>query len=129
MAAYRAQRTHARQQEQGDSPGSEAVESAPVLKYVNSSSLNLRELPSHSGRVLTAVPAASRVEALETRGGWHRVRVPEQVGYMSAAYLVDLQEDVRSASAQARSAFPYRAAAAGGGSRATTLGCLALHLV
>lgn len=121
MAIDRAQRTQTGQPGQGFPPVSKAVQSTPVYKYVNASSLNLRALPSPSGTVLVAVPAASRVEVLEAGGDWHRVRVQGLVGYLSAAYLVDRQEEVALASAQARTASSQSAsAAATGGSTGST---------
>ena len=50
-------------------------------------SLNLRDGPGTSARVLTSFPRGTWVQVLETTGNWHKVQVGNWVGYMSANFI------------------------------------------
>ena len=49
--------------------------------------LNLRDLPSLEGNILTSFKPGTEVEVLVRGAGWHKVSVNGQTGYMSARYL------------------------------------------
>lgn len=50
--------------------------------------LNLREGPSTSSKIITSFPIDTAVTVTQKGSGWHKVKVGEQEGYMSARYLV-----------------------------------------
>lgn len=58
-----------------------------AVLYVTASSLNLRESPSTSGRVLATLPANTLVQAGERRNGWVMVMAAGRIGWVSGDYL------------------------------------------
>jgi len=72
--------------------GQAASDMTPVSgdKYgvVNTSDgLNLRESPSQSAPVLTALPKGAAVDLIETGSQWHKVKYDGATGFVSANYL------------------------------------------
>ncbi|KRA50173.1 SH3 domain-containing protein [Devosia sp. Root635] len=55
--------------------------------FVSANSLNLREAPSTSGRVLTSLPRNTRVLAGERRSGWVLISAQGRIGWVSERYL------------------------------------------
>lgn len=55
--------------------------------FVSANSLNLREAPTTSGRVLAALPRNTQVLAGERRSGWVLVSANGTVGWVSDDYL------------------------------------------
>jgi len=53
--------------------------------------LNLRDEPSLEGNIITSFKPGTAVEVLVRGSGWHKVRVGEQIGYMSSQYLTSSQ--------------------------------------
>ncbi len=49
--------------------------------------LNLRDMPSLEGSIITSFKPGTEVKVLVRGAGWHKVSVGEQVGYMDARYL------------------------------------------
>jgi len=49
--------------------------------------LNLRDMPSLEGNIITSFKPGTAVQVLVRGASWHKVSVGEQVGYMDARYL------------------------------------------
>jgi len=49
--------------------------------------LNLRDMPSLEGSIITSFKPGTAVQVLVRGSSWHKVSVGDQVGYMSAQYL------------------------------------------
>ncbi|WP_171015872.1 SH3 domain-containing protein [Devosia sp. FKR38] len=64
-----------------------AVPGFEASLYVTANSLNLREGPSTSARVLRSLSRNSVVRVGERRGGWVNVSIDGLVGWVSADYL------------------------------------------
>jgi uncharacterized protein YgiM (DUF1202 family) len=47
------------------------------VRTLRTPTANLRDGGSTAGKVLQPVPRGTRLEVLETRAGWHRVRLPD----------------------------------------------------
>jgi uncharacterized protein YgiM (DUF1202 family) len=57
---------------------------------VTANTLNIRSEPGAGNAVLTSAPQGARVTILETKDGWHRVRLGDRTeGWASAQYIAD----------------------------------------
>lgn len=64
--------------------------------YVTGGSVNQRDGPSTSARVLGALPKGTPVKGHQTQNGWVKVTSPLGTGWMSARYLSGQMPSVRS---------------------------------
>ena len=55
--------------------------------YVNSYSLNVRDGPSAENRIMAVLKKDTRVEIIEKRDNWWRIRSGNINGYVNAQYL------------------------------------------
>ena len=58
--------------------------------------LNLRDMPSLEGSIITSFKPGTAVEVLARGAGWHKVSVNGQVGFMSAQYLTSSSSSATS---------------------------------
>ncbi len=72
---------------------------APVVyKYVNSTTLNLRKGPDAETKKLATLKAGDKVQFLETKGEWSRIKTSGDVeGYVKTKYVVNSQKLVSRA--------------------------------
>jgi curli biogenesis system outer membrane secretion channel CsgG len=47
------------------------------MRFVKTPTANLRDAGSSTGRIFQSLPRGTRLEVLETKAGWHRVRIPD----------------------------------------------------
>jgi len=71
------------------SESSKTTAASPVTKYVNtdSGSLNLRESPAASGKVLDKLTKGTAVTVYSEANGWAKVQVNGKEGYVSSDFL------------------------------------------
>jgi curli biogenesis system outer membrane secretion channel CsgG len=70
----------------GAKPAAPAAPPATVIgmRFVKTPTANLRDGSGTSGKIIQSVRRGTRLEVLETRGGWHHVRLPDgKQGWMA----------------------------------------------
>ena len=69
----------------------ENPEDLPVIRtaYVNADSLNVRQEPNTSSEVIASLSRNDQVSIVEELDGWYRIRIEDQLGYISATYISD----------------------------------------
>lgn len=72
---------------------------APVIyKYINSEKLNLRKGPDTETKKLATLQAGDKVQFLETKGEWARIKTSDNVeGYIKSKYVVNSSKQVSRA--------------------------------
>lgn len=69
-----------------------------IYKYVNSDKLNLRKEPDPETKKLATLQSGDRVQFLETKGEWSRIKTSDNVeGYVKTKYVVNSQKQVSRA--------------------------------
>ena len=73
-----------------------------VYKYINSSTLNVRKGPDTETKKVATVQAGDKVQFLETKGEWSRIKTSSNVeGYVKTKYVVNSQTQVSRAAESA----------------------------
>ena len=63
----------------------------PVIKtaYVNADSLKVRQEPNTSSAVIDSLTRNAQVSIVEELDSWYRIKIGNQIGYVSATYISD----------------------------------------
>ncbi|WP_434797186.1 SH3 domain-containing protein [Terrisporobacter vanillatitrophus] len=61
--------------------------SSTTIKYVNTSTLNVRSGASTSYSVLGTLSSGTKIEVISTSDGWSKIKYNSQTGYVSSQYL------------------------------------------
>ena len=66
-------------------------EDLPVIKtaYVNADSLKVRQEPNTSSEVIDSLTRNAQISIIEELDGWYRIKLSNQIGYVSATYISD----------------------------------------
>lgn len=69
----------------------ENPEDLPVIRtaYVNADSLKVRQEPNTSSAVIDSLTRNAQVSIVEELDGWYRIKIGNQIGYVSATYISD----------------------------------------
>lgn len=69
----------------------ENPEDLPVIKiaYVNANSLKVRKEPNTSSEVIDSLTRNAQVSIVEELDGWYKIKISNQIGYVSATYISD----------------------------------------
>lgn len=71
-------------------------------QYVNSSSVNFRKTPNTNGEVISKLTINKEVVVLQEANGWTKIKVNDQIGYISSQYLSNEKTEVTTRSATFR---------------------------
>ena len=80
---------------EASTPAPETVIPAPETfgKYwVVTASLNLRDDPSISGKILTTIPEDKEITYISKQGDWYNVKYGNQTGWVSASYVKEIDK-------------------------------------
>ncbi len=72
--------------------------------YINTNSVNFRENPDASGKIITALSRNAEVEIIEENNGWIKIEYKGKVGYVATKYVSDTKVQTTSRSASKRKA-------------------------
>ena len=75
----------------GTEETAENPEDLPVIKtaYVNANSLKVRKEPNTSSEVIDSLKRNAQVSIVEELDGWYKIKISNQIGYVSATYISD----------------------------------------
>ena len=74
------------------------------IGYINTNSVNFREKPDLSGKVISALSKNAEVEIIEENNGWIKIKYKDNVGYVGTKYVSDSKIQTTSRSAASRKA-------------------------
>ncbi|WP_164509010.1 SH3 domain-containing protein [Clostridium rectalis] len=60
---------------------------ATVILKDKSSKLNVRNIPSQNGKILSCIAYGAKVEILQTLNGWYKIKAANLIGYVSIPYI------------------------------------------
>lgn len=72
------------------------------IGYINTNSVNFREKPDLSGKVISALSRNAEVEIIEENNGWIKIQYKGNVGYVGTKYVSDTKIQTTSRSAGSR---------------------------
>jgi uncharacterized protein YgiM (DUF1202 family) len=75
--------------------------SAQTFKYVNSNRLPMRSRPDSRVKVTLMLHTPARVEVLEVKGNWAKIKVKNKIGYVASACLVNNRKQLTVAKEEA----------------------------
>ena len=78
------------------------AEAQNKIGYINASSVNFREQPDITGKVISALSKNSEVGVIEENNGWIKIEYKGKIGYVGAKYVSDTKIQVTSRSASRR---------------------------
>ncbi len=73
-------------------------------RYINANSVNFREQPDSSGKIIETLTKNTQVEIIEENNGWVKIEYKGNVGYIATKYLSDTKVQTTSRSATSRRA-------------------------
>ncbi len=74
------------------------------IGYINTNSVNFREKPDLSGKVISALSRNAEVEIIEENNGWIKIEYKGNVGYVGTKYVSDSKIQTTSRSSASRRA-------------------------
>ncbi len=80
------------------------TDSKNKVGYINTNSVNFREKPDASGKVISALSRNVEVEVIEENNGWIKIEYKGKVGYVGSKYVSDTKIQTTSRSAKSRKA-------------------------
>ncbi len=72
--------------------------------YINANSVNFREQPESSGKIISTLSRNNQVEILEENNGWIKIEYQGNVGYVATKYISDTKIETTSRSSSRRTA-------------------------
>ena len=66
--------------------------------YINANSVNFREQPESSGKIISTLSRNNQVEILEENNGWIKIEYQGNVGYVATKYISDTKIETTSRS-------------------------------
>lgn len=72
--------------------------------YINTNSVNFRENPDTSGKIISALSKNAEVEIIEENNGWIKIEYKGKVGYVATKYVSNTKVETTSRSAKSRRA-------------------------
>lgn len=72
--------------------------------YINTNSVNFRENPDTSGKIISALSRNAEVEIIEENNGWIKIEYKGKVGYVATKYISETKVQTTSRSAKSRRA-------------------------
>lgn len=71
-------------------------------RYINANSVNFREQPDSSGKIISTLSRNTQVEVIEENNGWVKIEYKENVGYVATKYISDTKVQTTSRSSASR---------------------------
>lgn len=78
------------------------VDTKNKVGYINANSINFREQPDISGKVISVLSRNAEVGIIEENNGWVKIEYKGNTGYVGAKYISDTKVQVTSRSASRR---------------------------
>lgn len=70
--------------------------------YINTNSVNFRENPDASGKIISTLSKNAEIEIIEENNGWIKIEYKGKVGYVATKYVSDTKVQTTSRSAKSR---------------------------
>ena len=80
------------------------VDTKNKIGYINTNSVNFREKPDSSGKVISVLSRNAEVEIIEENNGWIKIEYKGNVGYVGTKYVSDTKLQTTSRSSVSRRA-------------------------